>query len=142
MKNQFSSGNYNSWDELVSITLPSVNRSIRKDIIPLIDSTLISMLGYGSEEGIIKKSIDVSQIFEDNQISGVRFEIVYDVDEFQAPEAPKDAIDTDCETIKKAVSTDKIKATEVDIDVQKGIMKITFEILFEEYSNDQTGISE
>lgn len=136
MKNQFSSGNYNSWDELVRITLPFINKKMRNEIIPSLDNVLISMLGYGSEEGISKQSIDVSQIFENNSIKGVRFEVSYFVDDFLSPGAPKEAIDEDCESIKNAVTTEDIKVSEISIDVQKGILKICFETMFEEYNRD------
>ena len=86
-------------------------------------------------------SIDVSQLFKDNQITGLKFEIVYMVEDFHSPEAPDTAVAEDCESLKEAVSTEKIKASEVTIDVQKGILKMTFEILFEEYNNDQAGVS-
>ena len=142
MKNQFSSGNYNSWEELVNITLPQINKEIRGTIIPTLDKTLVSMLGYGSEEGIDKKSIDVSQIFDESQITGVKYEITYFVDEFQAPEAPKEAVEEDCNTISEAVSTEKIKASEVNIDIEKGLLKITFDIIFEEFNGDEAGISQ
>lgn len=141
IKNQFSSGNYNSWDELVRITLPSINKEIREEIIPTLDETLKSMLGYGAEEGISKQSIDVSQLFDDNQITGLKFELVYLVEEFHSPEAPDSAVVEDCEYIKATVSTDRIKASEVTIDINKGILKLTFEILFEEYNGDQAGVS-
>lgn len=141
MKNQFSSGNYNSWDELIKKTLPSINKDVREETIPQIDETLKSMLGFGAEEGITKKSIDVSQLFDDNQISGVKFEIVYLVEEFHAPDAPLEAVKEDSEAIKESLSKGRVKASEVEIDVHTGETKITLEVLFEEYESDEARVS-
>lgn len=140
---QFNTGNYNSWDTLVKVTLPEVNNTIRHTIIPKIDGILESMLG-GSTAEFTKESIDVSQNFEGNQISGIICDIVYVVDDFKSPDAPQDAISKDEQAIKGALENEKYEITELSINTSDGKLKISFEISFEEKEkeNDQTGISQ
>ena len=133
---QFNSGNYNSWDKLVKETLPEVNNTIRNVLIPKIDAILDSMLG-GANAEYTKESIDVSQNFEANQISGVICDIVYTVDDFQVADAPKDAIDTDVQAITDALKNEKYNITKVDISTNDGKLSITAEIDFEDNDNDK-----
>ena len=133
---QFNSGNYNSWDKLVKQTLPEVNNTIRNVLIPKIDSILDSMLG-GTNAEYTKESIDISQNFEANQISGVICDIVYTVDDFQVADAPRDAIDTDVKAITEALQNKKYKITKVDISTNDGKLSITAEIDFEDNDNDK-----
>ena len=133
---QFNSGNYNSWDKLVKQTLPKVNSTIRNVLIPKIDSILDSMLG-GANAEYTKESIDISQNFEANQISGVICDIVYTVDDFQVADAPRDAIDTDVKAITEALQNEKYKITKVEISTNDGKLSITAEIDFEDNDNDK-----
>ena len=128
---QFNSGNYNSWDKLVKQTLPQVNDTIRNILIPKIDATLESMLG-GADVSFTKECIDISQNFEGNQISGIICEITYIVDDFQVPDAPKDAVDTDVKAITEALKNEKYEITDLTISTSDGKMKITVEIDFED----------
>lgn len=128
---QFNSGNYNSWDKLVKQTLPQVNDTIRNVLIPKIDATLESMLG-GMDAPFTKECIDISQNFEGNQISGVICEITYIVDDFQVPDAPKDAVETDIKAITEALKDNKYEITDLTISTSDGKMKITVEIDFED----------
>lgn len=128
---QFNSGNYNSWDKLVKQTLPQVNDTIRNVLIPKIDATLESMLG-GADVSFTKECIDISQNFEGNQISGVICEITYIVDDFQVPDAPKDAVETDIRAITEAIKDEKYEITELTISTSDGKMKLTVEIDFED----------
>ena len=128
---QFNSGNYNSWDKLVKQTLPQVNDTIRNVLIPKIDATIESMLG-GQDVSYTKESIDVSQNFEGNQISGIICQIVYIVDDFQVPDAPQDAVNKDVEAITEAIKDEKYEITELTISTSDGKMKLTVEIDFED----------
>ena len=128
---QFNSGNYNSWDKLVKQTLPQVNDTIRNILIPKLDATLESMLG-GADVSFTKECIDISQNFEGNQISGIICEITYIVDDFQVPDAPKDAVDTDVKAITEALKNEKYEITDLTISTSDGKMKITVEIDFED----------
>ena len=138
---QFNSGNYNSWDKLVKQTLPKVNSTIRNVLIPKIDSILDSMLG-GANAEYTKESIDISQNFEANQISGVICDIVYTVDDFQVADAPRDAIDTDVKAITEALQNEKYKITKVEISTNDGKLSITAEIDFEDNDNDKERLSQ
>lgn len=138
---QFNSGNYNSWDKLVKETLPEVNNTIRNVLIPKIDAILDSMLG-GVNAEYTKESINISQNFEANQISGVICDIVYTVDDFQVADAPKDAIDTDVQAITNALQNEKYKITKVDISTNDGKLSITAEIDFEDNDNDKERLSQ
>lgn len=128
---QFNGGNYNSWDRLVKYTLPSVNNTIRNTLIPKIDAILESMLG-GANADYTKESIDISQKFESNSISGVICDIVYIVDDFQVADAPKDAIDKDTQAITEALKSKDYNITKLDISTSDGKLSITAEIDFED----------
>ena len=136
---QFNSGNYNSWDKLVKQTLPEVNNTIRNVLISKIDAVLDSMLG-GVNAKYSKESIDISQNFEANQISGVICNIVYIVDDFQVADAPKDAIDKDVKAITEAIQDQKYNITKVNISTSDGKLSITAEIDFEDNDNDKKGL--
>lgn len=128
---QFNNGNYNSWDKLVRQTLPQVNNTIRNVLIPKIDETIESMID-GPETSYTKETIDVSQNFEGNQISGINCDITYIVDDFQVPDAPKDAINTDVQAITNAIKNEKYEIKELSISTSDGKMKISVEINFED----------
>ena len=125
---------------MVRYIFPSMNREIRETVIPSIDSTLVSMLGYGSEDGITKESIDVEQIFDNDGISGIRYIMVYKVDDFVAPEAPRDAIEEDCNSIKDSVSSEKIEISDISIDTDNGTVRMVFEIDLRKYMDDKDRI--
>ena len=127
---QFNSGNYNSWDKLVKQTLPEVNSTIRNVLIPKIDSILESMLG--PDAPFTKENIDISQKFSSNQIEGVICDITYIVDDFQVPDAPKDAIDKDIEAITEALKDEKYNITELNISTSDGKLTLSAEIDFED----------
>ena len=127
---QFNSGNYNSWDKLVKQTLPEVNSTIRNVLIPKIDSILESMLG--PDAPFTKENIDISQKFRSNQIEGVICDITYIVDDFQVPDAPKDAINKDIEAITEALKDEKYNITELNISTSDGKLTLSAEIDFED----------
>lgn len=133
---QFKSGNFNSWNKLVKETFPKINSTIREIIIPSLDKTLTAMLGYNSDWS--KDKIDITQIFEDNQITGVNCNIIYTVDDFKVPTAPKEAIQTDCDSITSGFDNIELfEVKSININTTSGELNIIFEILFEDSNKDK-----
>lgn len=134
----FRSGNYNEWVKLINESIPKINKSIKSELVPSIDNTLISMLGY--QAIFSKDKINISQIFKDNLIIGIYCDITYFVDDFKIPNAPREAVQTDTEAIKKAVSKNNMEIKEIDIDTSTGYLHIQFEILFDNSEKEETEV--
>ena len=132
---QFEKGNYNEWDKIVKEVLPNANKIIRYTLLPELDKTLKSMLGQVSQW--TREEINVSQCLEDNRLSSVLYTISYMIDDFNVPEASKEAIETDQDAIRQALESDEVAIDSVAIDTSNGQMKILARIQLEEEEDEQ-----
>ena len=132
---QFEKGNYNEWDKIVKEVLPNANKIIRYTLLPELDKTLKSMLGQVSQW--TREEINVSQCLEDNRLSSVLYTISYMVDDFNVPEASKEAIETDQDAIRQALESDEVAIDSVVIDTSNGRLTITARIPLEEEEDEQ-----
>ena len=136
MKNeQFEKGNYNEWDRIVKEVLPNANKTIRYTLLPLLDKTLKSMLGQVSEW--TKEEINVSQNLNDNKLDSIIYTITYIVNDFNVPEASKEAIETDQDAIRLALESDEVAIDSVTIDTSDGKLTIVARIPLEEEEDEQ-----
>lgn len=120
----FASGNYNAWETFIKETLPLKNSVFREKVIPRIDQTLESMLGvYAS---IKKTSIDITPTFD--EYLTIRANIVYSVEDFNAPDVPTAAVEKDVtaitNTLKEQIDEEFATIEEVDIDINTGELKV------------------
>lgn len=132
---QFEKGNYNEWDKIVKEVLPNANKMIRYTLLPELDKTLKSMLGQVSQW--TREEINVSQCLEDNRLSSVLYTISYMVDDFNVPEASKEAIETDQDAIRQALESDEVAIDSVVIDTSNGRLTVTARIPLEEEEEDE-----
>lgn len=132
---QFEKGNYNEWDKIVKEVLPNANKMIRYTLLPELDKTLKSMLGQVSQW--TREEINVSQCLEDNRLSSVLYTISYMVDDFNVPEASKEAIETDQDAIRQALESDEVAIDSVVIDTSNGRLTVTARIPLEEEEDEQ-----
>ena len=132
---QFEKGNYNEWDRIVKEVLPNANKTIRYTLLPKIDNTLKSMLGQVSQW--TREEINVSQCLEDNRLSSILYTISYMVDDFNVPEASKEAIETDQDAIRQALESDEVAIDSVVIDTSNGRLTVTARIPLEEEEDEQ-----
>ena len=132
---QFEKGNYNEWDKIVKEVLPNANKMIRYTLLPELDKTLKSMLGQVSQW--TREEINVSQCLEDNRLSSVLYTISYMVDDFNVPEASKEAIETDQDAIRQALESDEVAIDSVTIDTSNGRLTVTARIPLEEEEDEQ-----
>ena len=132
---QFEKGNYNEWDKIVKEVLPNANKIIRYTLLPELDKTVKSMLGQVSQW--TREEINVSQCLEDNRLSSVLYTISYMVDDFNVPEASKEAIETDQDAIRQALESDEVAIDSVIIDTSNGRLTVTARIPLEEEEDEQ-----
>ena len=132
---QFEKGNYNEWDKIVKEVLPNANKIIGYTLLPELDKTLKSMLGQVSQW--TREEINVSQCLEDNRLSSVLYTISYMVDDFNVPEASKEAIETDQDAIRQALESDEVAIDSVVIDTSNGRLTVTARIPLEEEEDEQ-----
>ena len=132
---QFEKGNYNEWDKIVKEVLPNANKIIRYTLLPELDKTLKSMLGQVSQW--TREEINVSQCLEDNKLSSVLYTISYMIDDFNVPEASKEAIETDQDAIRQALESDEVAIDSVIIDTSNGRLTVTARIPLEEEEDEQ-----
>ena len=132
---QFEKGNYNEWDKIVKEVLPNANKIIRYTLLPELDKTLKSMLGQVSQW--TREEINVSQCLEDNRLSSVLYTISYMVEDFNVPEASKEAIETDQDAIRQALESDEVAIDSVVIDISNGRLTVTARIPLEEEEDEQ-----
>lgn len=136
MKNeQFEKGNYNEWDRIVKEVLPNANKTIRYTLLPLLDETLKSMLGQVSKW--TKEEINVSQSLNNDKLDSILYSIIYIVDDFNVPEASKEAIETDQDAIRTALESDDVAIDSVTIDTSDGKLTVVARIPLEEEEDEQ-----
>ena len=126
----FRAGNYNNWDHLINTTLPMHEEMFRSKVIASIDSILLKMLGNNSI--IEKTSLNVTQICDRRSLKGVRYDIVYNINDFNVPEASENAVKKDTEALKNAFKFDGFELSDISINIQTGDLKLSFTSLFEE----------
>lgn len=125
----FESGNYNNLDTFAKVTLPNALSFIRETIIQKIDDVLDSMLGARAD--IKKVSIDATTLCVNNKITGIQCKLVYNVDDFNVPTAPVQAVKDDTDSISKNIQVKGMDLKSVDIDIYSGDLKITFNVPLE-----------
>ena len=136
MKNeQFEKGNYNEWDRIVKEVLPNANKTIRYTLLPLLDETLKSMLGQVSKW--TKEEINVSQSLNNDKLDSILYSIIYIVDDFNVPEASKEAIETDQDAIRTALESYDVAIDSVTIDTSDGKLTVVARIPLEEEEDEQ-----
>ena len=119
----FAKGNYNEWEKFVKETLPQQSELFRSSLIPSIDGVLESMLGVYSD--IRKTSIDITPTFD--EYLTIKAVIVYEVEDFEAPDVPTEAVQKDEDAIRSFLEEqfkDIIAIDKVAIDVNTGALTI------------------
>lgn len=122
----FSAGNYNEFEELVTIKMPGVSENIRNNILPKIEGVLNSMLK--GLIGVRGKTLNVRPTIGQNKFTGFTCTIIYEVSDFNVPEAPKEAIQEDVDSISKAITSEENHLKEVTINTSTGLLTIVYEI--------------
>ena len=119
----FAKGNYNEWEKFVKETLPQQSELFRSSLIPSIDGVLESMLGVYSD--IHKTSIDITPTFD--EYLTIKAVIVYEVEDFEAPDVPTEAVQKDEDAIRSFLEEqfkDIFASDKVEIDVNTGALTI------------------
>ena len=119
----FAKGNYNEWEKFVKETLPQQSELFRSSLIPSIDGVLENMLGVYSD--IHKTSIDITPTFD--EYLTIKAVIVYEVEDFEAPDVPTEAVQKDEDAIRSFLEEqfkDIIAIDKVAIDVNTGALTI------------------
>lgn len=116
----FASGNYNTWEKFTRETLPQKTDIVKLKLVPLIDQILGSMLGEFSN--IHKVSADITPIFDEYIRIGVS--LVYEVEDFKAPDVPVKAVEADTQAIKESLEEqleeDEVSIENVNINTNSG----------------------
>lgn len=133
---QFNKGNYNEWDDLVSTQLPLVDTTLRETILPKLEDTLASMLGYYSDW--TKEELNARPYVEDDSFKGVYIEVSYLVDDFKVQSVPTEAVEEDEKAISDYMTEDNIEITSTDIDTTNGLLKITMLYHFDDFEKEET----
>lgn len=110
----FASGNYNSWEKFTRETLPQKTDIVKLKLVPFIDQILESMLGEFSN--VHKISADITPVFDEYIRIGVS--LVYEVEDFKAPDVPTKAVEADTQAIKNSLE-EQLKEDEVSIESVK-----------------------
>ena len=116
----FANGNYNLWEKFTRETLPQKTDIVKLKLVPLIDQILGSMLGEFSN--IHKVSADITPIFDEYIRIGVS--LVYEVEDFKAPDVPVKAVEADIQAIKESLEEqleeDEVSIESVNINTNSG----------------------
>lgn len=126
----FSSGNYNEFETLVRVKIPATSEIIRNNLLPKIEATLKQMLK--SLNGVKGKLLNVTPEADSRGLKGFLCQIDYEVQDFAVPEAPKEAIEEDVESISNAISMEGAHLKKVSINTTNGVLSILYEIPVEE----------
>lgn len=120
----FSSGNYNDFEKLVRIEIPSTSDTIRNTIIPKIEDTLKQMLR--TLNGVKGKTLNAEVEVNNKELQGVSCKIEYEVQDFNVPEAPKEAIKEDVDNIKKSIEIEGLELRNITINTSNGLLSIEY----------------
>lgn len=126
----FSSGNYNEFETLVRVKIPATSEIIRNNLLPKIEATLKQMLK--SLNDVKGKLLNVTPEADSRGLKGFLCQIDYEVQDFAVPEAPKEAIEEDVESISNAISMEGAHLKKVSINTTNGVLSILYEIPVEE----------
>ena len=126
----FSSGNYNEFETLVRVKIPATSEIIRNNLLPKIEATLKQMLK--SLNNVRGKFLNVTPESDNRGLKGFLCQIEYEVQDFAVPEAPKEAIEEDVESISNAISMEGVHLKKVSINTTNGVLSILYEIPVEE----------
>ena len=126
----FSSGNYNEFETLVKVRIPATSEIIRSNLLPKIEATLKQMLK--SLNNVKGKFLNVTPEADSRGLKGFLCQIEYEVQDFNVPEAPKEAIEEDVESISNAISIEGVHLKKVSINTTNGVLSILYEIPVEE----------
>ena len=126
----FSSGNYNDFEKLVRIEIPSTSDTIRNTIIPKIEDTLKQMLR--TLNGVKGKTLNAEVEVNNKELQGVSCKIEYEVQDFNVPEAPKEAIKEDVDNIKKSIEIEGLELRNITINTSNGLLSIEYFIPVED----------
>lgn len=126
----FSSGNYNEFETLVRVKIPATSEIIRNNLLPKIEATLKQMLK--SLNDVKGKLLNVTPEADSRGLKGFLCQIDYEVQDFAVPEAPKEAIEEDVESISNAISMEGAHLKKVGINTTNGVLSILYEIPVEE----------
>ena len=122
----FSSGNYNEFETLVRVKIPATSEIIRNNLLPKIEATLKQMLK--SLNNVKGKFLNVTPEADSRGLKGFLCQIEYEVQDFAVPEAPKEAIEEDVESISNAISMEGVHLKKVSINTTNGVLSILYEI--------------
>ena len=126
----FSSGNYNDFEKLVRVRIPSTSDTIRNTIIPKIEDTLKQMLRtLNSVKG---KTLNAEVEVGNKELRGISCKIEYEVQDFNVPEAPKEAIKEDVDNIKKSIEIEGLGLRSITINTSNGLLSIEYFIPVED----------
>lgn len=120
----FSSGNYNDFEKLVRVRIPSTSDTIRNTIIPKIEDTLKQMLR--TLNGVKGKTLNAEVEVGNKELRGISCKIEYEVQDFNVPEAPKEAIKEDVDNIKKAIEIEGLELRNITINTSNGLLSIEY----------------
>ena len=120
----FSSGNYNDFEKLVRVRIPSTSDTIRNTIIPKIEDTLKQMLR--TLNGVNGKALNAEVEVGNKELQGISCKIEYEVQDFNVPEAPKEAIKEDVDNIKKAIEIEGLDLRGITINTSNGLLSIEY----------------
>ena len=122
----FGSGNYNEFETLVRVKIPATSEIIRNNLLPKIEATLKQMLK--SLNNVKGKFLNVTPEADSGGLKGFLCQIEYEVQDFAVPEAPKEAIEEDVESISNAISMEGVHLKKVSINTTNGVLSILYEI--------------
>lgn len=120
----FSSGNYNDFEKLVRVRIPSTSDTIRNTIIPKIEDTLKQMLR--TLNGVKGKTLNAEVEVGNKELQGISCKIEYEVQDFNVPEAPKEAIKEDVDNIKKSIEIEGLELRNITINTSNGLLSIEY----------------
>ena len=131
---QFAHGNYNEWYNSVIYIMPKINDIIRNDLLALLDETLLSMVGGYSD--IVRDTIDMSYMLDDDAMSGITCDISYIIEDFKVSNAPDEAVVTDQNAIRSVFEEKPYTIRELTIDKTTGTLKMTVDFYYERLENN------
>lgn len=116
MITEFGNGNYQEWVTLSTELIPAINNKINNELVPGIQNVILSMLGSDAE--FSRDEANITEQYSGRRLTGVECTFKLTIPDFRVDTAPQEAIDTDQEAIKNALSN--FGVSDVKIDVHSG----------------------